>query len=182
MAGATASEVAATPTQRIAAAIVRAQEAVPEATNAKLLEAILLELAVQSLMDTPARVVQIGDRYAAATTKPKAAGARGGKRTSKAVPKVSDFVEPLEPIKYVPDYEVKLGEAPDPYFLLDVFGAHQLERALKPRSVGDLRKAAAIVEQRHPGTMPTGKVTKPGWIAYIVQYVAGAEATVQPTR
>lgn len=180
MAGATASEVAATPTQRIAAAITRAQETLPEATNTKLLEALLLEAAVQTLLEAPAQVMRMKDRYTAAIAKPKPkpAGGRGGKRGSQAVPKVSDFVEQLRPIKYVPDYEVKLGEAPDPYFLLDVFGEHQLERALKPRSVADLRKAAAIVEQRNPGTLPKGKVSKPGWIAYIVEYVAGAKARV----
>jgi hypothetical protein len=96
-------------------------------------------------------------------------------------------MEPLEPIKYIPDYEVKLGEAPDPYFLLEVFGAHQLERALKPRSVADLRKAAALVEARHPGTLPKpkGKAKQPdkaSLIAYIVEYVTARGVSEQQAQ
>ena len=180
MSSTTASGIALTPTQQMTEAAERARERLLEATNVKLLQVALLQIAAEAVASDPAFADLVRRRYLEIAPPPKKI-ARGGTRKASAVPKVSDYVESLTPIKHVPNLEVSLEAPPDPYFLLDVFGAHQLERALKPRSVADLRKAAAIVEQRHPGTMPKGKVTKPGWIAYIVQYVAGTEAAVRPT-
>lgn len=174
----TSSAIVLTPTQRMAAAVGNAQAAIPEATNAKLLQAVLLEFAVDTLIADSAFAARVRSKYegdVAASKKPPAGGRERGNR---AVPKVSDYVEPLVPIKRVPNHEISLDASPDPYFLLDVYGAHQLERALKPRSLATLRESGAIVEQRHPGTMPKGRATKAGLIAYIMQYVAGAGATV----
>lgn len=167
-----------TPTQRMNAALDQAKVAWPEAANAKLLQVVLLEVAAASLSDDPQFAARVRARYAemAPPEKKVKSNTPRAPRTPRATPKVSDLFEPLTPIKHIPDYEVTLEGPLDPYLLLEVFGAHQLARALNQRSPADLRKAAAIVQARNSGKKPT-KTTKSGLIAFIVEVVTGLNSS-----
>jgi hypothetical protein len=175
MSMATADGVPLTPAQRGAAALEHAQTTMPEATNAKLLQAVLLEEAAAALTADSAFAARVHQRYAqlaAPAARPKTP--RGaGSRTSRPTPKVSDFLEPLVPIKRIPNYEITLAGPLDPYLLLEVFGPHQIERALGQRSPADVRKAVAILRERNPDTQPPPKATKAQLIAFIVEQVVG---------
>jgi hypothetical protein len=169
----------ATPAQRTTAALARAQSALPQATNAKLLQAVLLEIAADAVVTDATFAARINERYQELAPPPPPPKATAPKTRSggRATPKVSDLLEPLTPIKFVPNLEITLEGPPDPYFLLDVFGAHQLERALNQRSVADLRKAAAIVQAQTSSRLPA-KATKPQIVAYIMEHVAGPVTVV----
>jgi hypothetical protein len=59
---------------------------------------------------------------------------------------------------------------PDPHWLTQVYGLHQLARALHDYSLDDLKRASAIIEAQHPGTKPRSKSSKQSVIDYIVRY------------
>lgn len=164
-----------TPAQRTVTALERAQTTFPELTNAKLLQAILLEVAAEASVRSTNFADQVRKRYAEATpAKPmKGQGAK-----PKPTPKVSAILEPLTPIKYIPNLEITLAGPLDPFFLLEAYGSHQLARALSGHSPADLRRAVTLVQERNPGTAPTSKTSK-GLIAYIVAYVT--EESVAPS-
>jgi len=172
---ATGATTALTPAQRGAAALERAQAALPDATNAKLLQAAILEAAAAALADDPSFAARVRGRYAELAAPPARAKGQGGKagRAARVTPKVSDLLEPLVPVKRIPNYEVTIEGPLDPYVLLDVFGPHQLERALSQRSLADVRKAAAIVQGRQPGVQPEGRAGKAKLIAFIVECLIG---------
>ncbi len=180
---------ALTPAERTSRALAHAQATLPEGTNGKLLQAVLLEVAATALADDPAFAARVRARYAEVAPPPtRRATKRGdsssggtGRRAPRATPKVSDLLEPLVPIKHIPNYEITVEGPLDPYLLLEVFGAHQLARALNQRSPADLQKAVALVQARHPGTGPerstSGKASKPALIAYIVEQVISSTPT-----
>jgi hypothetical protein len=158
---------ALTPAQRSSAAVERAQQALPDASNAKLLQAVMLEEAALLAKEDHRFASAVMSRYMqSATTRVKTG------RQTRPLPRTSDIVEPLTPIRPILDHEVTIGAAPDPYFLLDVFGGHQLAKALNQRSLPDVRKAAKMVEERNPGKHPAAR-TKAGLIAFIVDTLVG---------
>jgi chromosome partitioning protein len=186
--GAAADGTALTPAERTSRALTHAQATLPEGTNGKLLQAVLLEVAAAALADDPAFAARVRARYAEvapppakrATTKGGSGTGSTGRRAPRATPKVSDLLEPLVPIKHIPNYEITVEGPLDPYLLLEVFGAHQLARALNQRSAADLQKAVALVQARHPSTGPerkSGKASKPALIAYIVEQVISSTPT-----
>jgi hypothetical protein len=153
---------APTPAQRSNAAVERAQRTLPDASNAKLLQAILLEEAARQVVEDHVFADVVMSRYRqSAPTR-----VRGG-RQSRPLPRASDIAEPLVAVNPIADYEIQLRAAPDPYFILQVFGDKQLAKALNQRSLADVRKAAKLVEERNPGKHPAAK-TKAGLIAFIV--------------
>jgi hypothetical protein len=163
----TVEATAMTPAQRSNAAVERAQQALPDASNAKLLQAVLLEEAARMLMENRAFASTVMSRYTqSALTRPK------GGRQSRPLPRTSEIAEPLVAINPIPDYEITLRAAPDPYFILQVFGDKQLAKALNQRSLPDVRKAAKMVEERNPGKHPAAR-TKAGLIAFIVDTLVG---------
>jgi hypothetical protein len=87
-------------------------------------------------------------------------------RGTRAAPDVE-----LVPIKQV-DRFINPAAAPDPYFLLELYGAKQLPLALQRYTVARLREAVELVQERNPGTRPTGK-TRQHLIDYIVGRVSG---------
>jgi hypothetical protein len=60
----------------------------------------------------------------------------------------------------------------DPYFLLDLYGPHQLEKALNLFPTVKLKEASAKVEQQHLGTKPENRGSKAALVAYIVGKLA----------
>lgn len=75
----------------------------------------------------------------------------------------------LVPIKPLDGRWVDPSTPLDPYFVLDTFGPHQLERALAIFPLTKLKEASAAVEARNPGTKPTNRGQKAAIIAYIVE-------------
>lgn len=59
---------------------------------------------------------------------------------------------------------------PDPRWLIQVYGTHQLARALHDYSLDDLKRTADSIQIQHPGTKPTSRASKQAVIAYIVRY------------
>lgn len=82
---------------------------------------------------------------------------------------------PLVPIRQGDWRPYDPGEALDPYFLLDLYGDHQLAQALNRYTLVKLKEASAAVEARNPGTKPANRGQKAAIIAYIVE-----KLTTQP--
>lgn len=77
----------------------------------------------------------------------------------------------LVPIKQLPGRAFDASAPLDPYFLLELYGRHQLSAALEREPLSRLKEASAIVERRHPGTRPKNKAQKASNIDYILQLV-----------
>jgi hypothetical protein len=77
----------------------------------------------------------------------------------------------LVPIKKIPGRAFDPSAPLDPYFLLDLYGQHQLSAALEREPLSRLKEAVAIVEQRYPGTRPKNKAQKASNINYILELV-----------
>ncbi len=54
----------------------------------------------------------------------------------------------------------------DPYLLHELYGAHQLQRALERHPLRKLQEACALVQERNPGTRPTKKTERFGRLAH----------------
>jgi hypothetical protein len=78
----------------------------------------------------------------------------------------------LVPIKEIPGHEINIARALDPYFLLELYGAHQLRDALAEQTTANLREAVALVKERNKGSQPRGR-TAAAIIDYIVEHVVG---------
>ncbi len=59
---------------------------------------------------------------------------------------------------------------PDPDYLIQAYGRHQLARALQGYTVEKLKMTAAALEHQHPGTKPANRGRKEALIAYIVEH------------
>ena len=88
-------------------------------------------------------------------------------RTKPAEPDIE-----LVPVNYDAARGVNLSPTapPNPYFLRDFYGEHQLIPALSRYSPASLREAAKVVKRRNPGTRPKS-TSRQDLIAYIVKYV-----------
>lgn len=89
-------------------------------------------------------------------------------RMHSEMPRTSEIARPLTAVRPTPDYQIQLRSAPDARFIAYTFGLGQLREALGQRSLSDVRKAAAAVENAHPGTRPASR-SKNGLIDYIYQ-------------
>lgn len=86
--------------------------------------------------------------------------------------KMAQDEEPLVPIRQGEWKPINPGAPLDPYFLLNLYGSHQLERALSRYTLVKLKEASAAVEARNPGTKPANRGQKAAIIAYIVEKLA----------
>lgn len=75
----------------------------------------------------------------------------------------------LVPIKYVEDRDLNAADKLDPYFLLEVYGMHQLWAALEPFPIAKLKEGADLVEKR-TGTKANRR-SKTTILEYITQHV-----------
>jgi hypothetical protein len=77
---------------------------------------------------------------------------------------------PLVPIRRIEGYRADPFKPPDPRFLIQLYGHHQLARALQDYTLEMLKETAVKVQQEHPGTKPTSRSNKKAVIAYIVEH------------
>ena len=153
---------APTYSQRSSAAAAQANERFGFADEKRMLAA-LGEMAVDEMSRNPAFAVRVRNRYEElAPQKPPTRA----KAVKTAKPK-------LIPIKELPGFQLDATRRVDPWFILEYFGAKQLEPALRMQTIGNLREAIAVVEERYPGTAPKGKLTKDSAVSYILQQVLG---------
>ncbi len=134
--------------------------------DAKLLGAVLAEVAADELRHNRTFADRVQAAYQAAAPKPKQP--RPKTTTSKASkPKVT-----LVPINDVGPHMIDIAGVVDPFYLYEVFGAKQLPLALDNFSKGKLLdEVVPIVLKRHPGPLPAKSATKQSVIAFIVQRV-----------
>lgn len=124
----------------------------------------LTEAALEELQSNPAFAQRIRGLYAeqTATTVRK----RGKTKD------LSALAADLVPVKRVEGRAIDPAAPLDPYFLHEVYGTEQLPIALELFSMQKLREAAAVVQQRNPGTKPASRARKGALVEYILQYVA----------
>ncbi len=134
----------------------------------KHLSIALAEATTGEVVQNPAFAerVLIIYRELAASRKPSSAGDR---RVRKASAKPT-----LTPINYVDPKLFGPDRPLDPYLLQYAYGDNQLQPALERYPAGELKKAAAIVEQRNPGTRPSNRAQKRALIDYIMSCVQRA--------
>ncbi|HEX2348590.1 MAG TPA: hypothetical protein VHI51_09150 [Ktedonobacterales bacterium] len=130
-------------------------------SDEKRMQAALTEIALEELERNPSFAVRVRNRYEELAP---VKAARAPKAAKAAKPK-------LVPIKELPGFQLDATRRLDPWFILEYFGETQLETALRMQTIGNLREAIAVVEERYPGTAPKGKATKDGAISYILEYV-----------
>lgn len=122
--------------------------------------AALTETAIEEMARNPTFALRVRNRFEElAPQKP----AKVSKTTKSPKPK-------LVPIKELPSFELDATRRLDPWFILEYFGENQLEVALRTQTIGNLREAITVVEERFPGTTPKGKLTKDTAIAHILRY------------
>lgn len=129
-------------------------------SDEKRMQAALTEIALEELERNPSFAVRVRNRYEELAPV-KAAGTPKSSRAAK--PK-------LVPIKELPGFQLDATRRLDPWFILEYFGPNQLETALRMQTIGNLREAVAVVEERYPGTAPKAKLTKEGAVSYILAY------------
>jgi len=157
-----------TTTQRVAQATKRVAEFL-HVSDQKRVEAAITEIMVEEMLRNPGFALRVKGRYdeLAPQKKPRSAQTREPKKVK---------ITPLDltPIRHIEGREIDITKPIDPYFLFEVYGAAQLPKALGYQTLPNLREALEIVQERHPGTKPKGRLTKETAIAYIVAYVTGA--------
>lgn len=160
-AASTTTQSAKPPTypQRVSAAATAANERF-NYTDEKRMQAALAEIAIDEMMRNPTFALRVRNRYdELAPQKPEKAS------------KVAKAPKPkLAPIKELPGFQLDATRRLDPWFILEYYGEKQLETALRMQTIGNLREAITVVEERFPGTSPKGKVTKEVAIKYILEY------------
>ena len=77
---------------------------------------------------------------------------------------------PLVPIRRIEGYRADPFSPPDPHFLTQLYGSHQLDRALQDYTLDKLKETAAKVQAAHPSTKPRTKASKQAVIDYIVEH------------
>ncbi|MBF6590990.1 MAG: hypothetical protein IVW57_10750 [Ktedonobacterales bacterium] len=125
-----------------------------------------------ALLDVAAEEVRRGGEFAARV---RAAYATAQAETTRAAR--PDASARLVPIARVSDAELDPFAPLDPGYLLRLYGAAQLPRALAHYSHATLKEAAARLAATHPGTGPRSRRGKEDLIAYIAARVTGADAT-----
>jgi len=83
----------------------------------------------------------------------------------------SGALPPLVPVRQLGGFrEIDPFKPPDPPFIVQVFGHHQLARALQDYTLDKLKQASAEIERQHPSTKPASRTRKADLIAYIVEH------------
>jgi hypothetical protein len=135
----------------------------------KRLGAALAEAASEGIQRNPNFAAHVRALYEQMAPKPAVSRSAKAPRSKALEPDVE-----LIPVNYAAAKDANLDPTapPDPYFLLDFYGAHQLALALKRYTPARLREAVKMVKQRNPRTKPKG-TSGQALIDYIVEYVAG---------
>jgi hypothetical protein len=90
--------------------------------------------------------------------------------TGKRAEAKAEALPPLVPIRTdLPYRKVDPYAPPDPAWLVLAYGQHQLARALHDYTVDQLKRTAANIEAKHPGTRPRNRGQRQPLIDYIVE-------------
>lgn len=154
---------ALTVAQRTAEALKQAGEFLT-LDDSKRLQAALLEAAAVGVQRNSAFAAHVRGLYEAMAPRRAPAVA---KRTKPATPDIH-----IEPVKPEIGYRFDPTAPPDPYFLAEFYGSHQLRLALERYTVAPLREAVRPVKVANPRTKPSG-TSRQALINYIVEHVAG---------
>lgn len=131
--------------------------------NVKLVSAAVLEAALQEMhqnQDFEQRVKSVCDRLQASQSKP---------RKTPPPKKASLHNTNLIPIHFAQTHHFDLAAPPDPFFLLDLYGADQLVAALDEYSTPFLKKSVTVIKERFPGKKPKPKATREDIINFLAE-------------
>jgi hypothetical protein len=134
-------------------------------SDTKILSTALAEVAAEEARHNPDFAQRIRETYAELEQLNTSRATRSRKPAtlhSELIP-----LRSIEGLRFDPHAPV------DPYMLQTIYGDAQLRRALEGYSLARLKEAAALVEERNPGTKPTSRARKDTIIDYIVECVAG---------
>lgn len=152
-----------TLTSRGVEAVWRAVETL-EITDPKRLASVLMEVASEEVERNSRFADRVRVLYNALTPAKPQASTRGRPKLLPA---------DIKPIKHVEGRPFDIGAPPDPYFLLEIFGAAQLPRVLKLYSNDGLLEAVKIVQERNPAAKLKGKSkTKTVLVDFLVREVS----------
>lgn len=157
----TQSEKPPTYIQRVSAAAGSANARF-NFTEEKRMQAALAEIALEEMSRNPGFAVRVRNRYEELAPVKVARSPKASTKSAKTK---------LVPIKELPSFQLDATRRLDPWFIIEYFGPDQLETALRMQTIGNLREAIAVVEERSPGSAPKGKLTKDIAITYILQHV-----------
>ncbi len=136
--------------------------------NLKLVNVAVLEAALEEI-EKNKEFAQLVRRAFDQLTPPKV------KAPSKNKAKGGIYKTTLVPIGTVEGHRIDLGAAPDPFFLVKLYGMHQLYTALDEYSTTILKRSVAEQMVLHPGTKPKNKTNKEDIIAYLIDLVKQSE-------
>lgn len=129
-----------------------------------ILGTVLAEVAAEEGRRNPQFASEVRRRYEEALGQRRQSVQRASRPKQDALP-------PLEPVRTDLAFRpVDPFAPPDPQFLIQVYGRHQLARALQGYSVDVLKRTVEVIEQQHPGTKPANRGRKDAVIAYIVEH------------
>lgn len=149
-----------TLTPRATEAVWRAVETL-EITDPKRLASVLVELASEEVELSARFADRVRFLYSALTPTKKTAASKG---KPKLLP------PDIKPVKHMEGRPFDIGAPPDPFYLLEVFGASQLPRVLMVYSIEGLRDAVKMVKARHPGAKTKG-TSKADLTAFLMREV-----------
>jgi len=141
--------------------------------NLKVVNLAVLEAALQEIehnKEFAQLVKRAFEQFAPA--KPQSPKDKGNKATTKG----TVYATPLVPIGVVEDYYIDLRKPPDPFFLVKVYGMHQLYQALDEHNLASLKRSVAEQMALHPNTKPKTKTKKEDIIAYLIDLVKQSES------
>lgn len=154
---------ALTTTQRASVAAAQANDRF-NFTDEKRMLAALAEIALEEMGRNAGFALRVRGRY-------EELAPQKATRASKALKEPKVQKPKLVPIKELPGFQLDATRRLDPWFILEYYGPEQLETALRMQTIGNLREAVALVEERFAGTAPKGKVSKEVAISYILEHV-----------
>lgn len=138
----------------------------------------LTEVAAQEAERNSAFNQRIRQLYEAIIPPKKVVKTRGASSIQR--PTQAEILAPLRAVGTVDPERIAPYAPPDPYALMDLFGAEQLPRALYRYTLDNLKRAVPFVQAQHPGTKPTSMAKKDAIVEYIMRYVTEpAEAQSQ---
>lgn len=132
----------------------------------KRVAAALSEAAAEGVRKNTAFAAHVRKLYEEMAPKPAATSTRKRSQAKTSAPDIE-----LIPIKQVEGI-LNPAAPPDPYFLVDLYGPHQLRLALTRYTPARIREAVAPVKSRSGGARPSG-TSRQALIDYIVEHVAG---------
>jgi hypothetical protein len=124
-----------------------------------------------ALAEAAADEIQSNGRFAERVRLMYSALAATAPKRPQALKQPTALAVKLVPLRQVEGHMFNPATPPDPYLLLDVYGAEQLTDALNLYPVTSLKEAAITIERRHPRTKPKNRGQKTSLVEYISHWV-----------